>query len=164
MNSGFGAGADWDDELDGVSAGWQSELRNLRHYLEHHRGRDRVIAWTKTATHLLPPQVWARLLGPGGLVFEGRPSLPGEGERCAFDFLGERFEGTVALAIADDFMVHVDNLHDGTLRVGTYRGGARTGVMAILTSYEAADAPRVKSFERRAQAFLDSAFARLAEV
>ena len=39
IHSGFGQGAAWDDELDGVSVGWQSELASLKHYLEHHRGR-----------------------------------------------------------------------------------------------------------------------------
>jgi uncharacterized protein YndB with AHSA1/START domain len=159
VNSGFGAGADWDDELDGVSAGWQSELRNLRHYLEHHRGRDRVHAWAKASSDLSPTQVWRRLLQPDALAFEASGAVPREGERFALALLGERFEGTVALSMADDFMAHVDNYHDGTLRVGTFRGGGRTGVMVILVSYEATDAPRVKAFERAANEFLAVTFA-----
>ena len=42
VHSGFGQGAAWDDEIDGVSHGWNNELRGLRHYLEHHRGQDRT--------------------------------------------------------------------------------------------------------------------------
>ena len=30
VHSGFGEGANWDDELDGISTGWQFELRGLR--------------------------------------------------------------------------------------------------------------------------------------
>ena len=155
VHSGFGHGADWDDELDGVSAGWQTELRMLRHYLERHRGRDRVIGWTKATSDLSPAQVWSRLLSPAGLVFDGSVAVPREDERYSLSLLGERFEGLVALSIPDDFMGYVENMHDGTLRVGTYRGGGRTGVMVILISYDASDAPRVKAFERKAQAFLD---------
>ena len=51
VHSGFGDGASWDDELDAVSAGWQFELRGLRHYLERHKGRDRQHA----AAHPSPP-------------------------------------------------------------------------------------------------------------
>ena len=160
VNSGFGHGADWDDELDGVSAGWQSELRSLRLYLEHHRGCDRLLAWSKTSSDLSPADIWSRLLQTGALAFEGRGGIPLEGERFALAFLGERLEGTVALSIPDDFMACVESYHDGTLRVGTFRGGGRTGVMVILASYDASDAPRVKAFERKANEFLARTFPR----
>ena len=35
------SGAAWDDEVEGITEGWQAELASLRHYLERHRGRDR---------------------------------------------------------------------------------------------------------------------------
>src|SRR5262245_9631840 len=38
VHSGFAQGASWDDELESISAGWQFELRALRHYLERHKG------------------------------------------------------------------------------------------------------------------------------
>ena len=41
VHSGFGEGAAWDNELEGITEGWQAELRSLRHYLERHRGQDR---------------------------------------------------------------------------------------------------------------------------
>lgn len=39
FNSGFRAGADWDDEYQGVVSGWRLSLALLRHYLERHFGR-----------------------------------------------------------------------------------------------------------------------------
>lgn len=38
VQSGFGFGSDWDDEFDSIELGWGLYLRNLRHYLERHRG------------------------------------------------------------------------------------------------------------------------------
>ena len=38
VHSGFGPGADFDEEYDGISQGWPVELRSLRHYLENHAG------------------------------------------------------------------------------------------------------------------------------
>ena len=45
VHSGFGAGAEWDDEFDSISNGWKFERRGLRHYLQRHFGKDRRVAW-----------------------------------------------------------------------------------------------------------------------
>ena len=50
VQSGTGHGANWDDEVDGVAMGWQSELRGLRHYLAHHRGQPRSTASASATT------------------------------------------------------------------------------------------------------------------
>ena len=68
VHSGFGDGASWDDELDSVSAGWQFELRSLRHYLERHKGRDRHHAAAHLVTSLSTDAVWKRLLSPAAFV------------------------------------------------------------------------------------------------
>ncbi|WP_436795294.1 SRPBCC family protein [Actinospongicola halichondriae] len=39
VNSGFGDGADWDGEYDGMSGGWRIFLEHLRIHLTHFRGR-----------------------------------------------------------------------------------------------------------------------------
>ena len=58
VHSGFGHGAMWDDELDGVTLGWNVELRALRHYLAHHRGRSRCTAHVH-ATSIRPlAELW----------------------------------------------------------------------------------------------------------
>lgn len=44
---GFDPDARWDDFYDGVRRGWRFELASLRHYLEHHRGQDRAVAWAR---------------------------------------------------------------------------------------------------------------------
>lgn len=41
-NSGFGEGAQWDDELEGVDSGWELALATLEHALEEQPGRERL--------------------------------------------------------------------------------------------------------------------------
>jgi uncharacterized protein YndB with AHSA1/START domain len=165
VHSGFGHGANWDDELDGISTGWQCELRNLKHYVERFRGRDRVLAWAKGSSDLSPGEVWAKLFAPDGIILEsasaaeiGRGIRLREGERYLLRLGSHRFEGTVAVSIPDDFVGYIDDLHGSMVRVGTFRGGGRTGMMLWAVSYDAGDAPRLQAFERDAQAFLTRTF------
>ena len=64
VHSGFGHGGAWDAEIEGISEGWQAELRSLRHYLRRHRGRDRKAGRALVATTLPRETAWAPLLGP----------------------------------------------------------------------------------------------------
>ncbi len=41
VHSGFGDGAEWDDEYQGVNSGWEMALAVLKHYLENYFGRPR---------------------------------------------------------------------------------------------------------------------------
>lgn len=43
VQSGFGDGAGWDDDLDSLGRGWQYELRCRKHFLEYHRTRRRKL-------------------------------------------------------------------------------------------------------------------------
>ena len=157
VHSGFGDGADWDDELDGVSNGWQFELRGLRHYLEHHRGRNRLHAWARSSSALPPAAVWARLLGPAAFDLPG--PLPSAGAPYSVTFGGHRLEGTTMVVIPQaDFAGTVSGLHEGLFRLGTFRASGRTGVMAWVSSYYDEDGGKLRAFERDAQAFLDRTF------
>ena len=65
VHSGFERGADWDDEFEGISTGWQSELRNLKHYVERHRGHDRFAAMARLSTREARGAAWRRVLADG---------------------------------------------------------------------------------------------------
>lgn len=41
VNSGFGEGAEWDEQFEGVDSGWQMALSVLKHYLENYFGMPR---------------------------------------------------------------------------------------------------------------------------
>ena len=49
VNSGFLDGAQWDEEYEGVSSGWENALGVLKHYLENYFGRP------KTAVLVMAP-------------------------------------------------------------------------------------------------------------
>jgi len=67
VHSGFGAGVDWDDQYLGNSEGWRYFLFNLRHYLEHHDGEQRVALFERRHAPVSRNEIWPRLLGDSGL-------------------------------------------------------------------------------------------------
>jgi len=66
VTSGFGSGADWDHEYDGVRFGWAFELQGLRHYLERHRGEDRIVARVQRKLETDRIDLWNRMVAPDG--------------------------------------------------------------------------------------------------
>jgi hypothetical protein len=136
VHSGFGEGAAWDNELEGITEGWQAEFRSLRHYLEHHRGKDRYPgrAWL---TSSLPREVaWDRLIGPDG--FRVSPRDPKEGEAYTVTTPGgQRFTGTVQLHLPRQTLAGtVAELDDGWFRILTWRDATgATGVWAWVSTY-----------------------------
>ena len=71
VHSGFSAEADWDQFYDATVAGWTYFLRNLKHYLERHRGVPRkLIRWRRPMT-VAAAEVWRMLADPTGLGFAG---------------------------------------------------------------------------------------------
>lgn len=158
VHSGFGTGAAWDDELEGISEGWQAELRSLRHYLERHRGKNRTfeIAWLTTT--LPRDAAWARLLGPGGFALT--PPVPAAGD--PYEVVapgGERLSGTVVLHLPRQTVAGtVRELDDGWFRLLTWSApGGKTGVWVGLATY-AGDDGQVRRFRNRAQQTLERLF------
>jgi uncharacterized protein YndB with AHSA1/START domain len=158
VHSGFGDGGSWDDELESVSAGWQFELRGLKHYLEHHKGRDRQHASTHAVTALAIDEVWKRLLSPaafavtdGALVEGGRVVI-----RAA---TGDQLAGTIAWHNpGHDLFVTVDDFDKGVFRLSTWRASGQTGVQIWLVSYTPKDAARVRDFGVRTKALVERLF------
>lgn len=136
VHSGFGHGAAWDNELEGITEGWQAELRSLRHYLSGYRGRERQVGRALVSTTVGRDEAWSRLLGPGG--FAVTPALPKEGD--AYQVVtpgGQRFSGTVALHLPRQTLAGtVRELDGGWFRLLTWRDGlGQTGVWAWLATY-----------------------------
>jgi len=158
VHSGFGRGANWDDEFEGISTGWQFELRSLRHYLRRHRGRDRHAGWARIATTEPPAAVWARLLSPEGFPVNGA-SLEAGRPYALKAATGDHFTGTVELYLPPwDFFGTVRELNDGVFRLSTHRAAGQTGVTIWLATYTP-DTARVEAFGTRAQELLQRLFA-----
>jgi uncharacterized protein YndB with AHSA1/START domain len=88
---GFDPDARWDLFFDGVKRGWRYELQSLRHYLEHHRGKDRAVAWVRTPIPVGAERAWATLFATGGW----KPDAPIEQKRRDDRYLLEAPDGTV---------------------------------------------------------------------
>lgn len=157
VHSGFGRGANWDDEYEGVSVGWQYELRSLRFYLERHRGRRRRAGVASLSCDLSHSEVWGRLIGAGGFQFDHWPLVEGERYRVR-SATGDRFTGQVHFHLPErDLSGTVAELGDGILRLGTHRSGGRTGVTVWITSY-AADPALIAELRSRSQQLLETLF------
>ena len=158
VHSGFGHGEAWDAELDGISEGWQAELRSLRHYLHRHRGRDRQAGRALVHTSLPREDAWRRLLGPGG--FKLTPADPVEGE--PYEVVtpsGRRYSGTLQLHLPGQTMAGtVSELEDGWFRLLTWTDArGSTGVWAWLATYTG-DETAVREFKAGSQEALDRLF------
>ena len=158
VHSGFGHGGAWDAEIDGISEGWQAELRSLRHYLRRHRGRDRQTGRALVGTSLPRETAWSRLVGPGG--FNLTPAQPKEGERYeVVTPSGRRYSGTVQLNLPGQTIAGtVDELDDAWFRLLTWRDAhGNTGVWAWLATYTGEDTA-VREFRERSQEALERLF------
>ena len=70
VTSGFPDDATWDDMVEGTRLGWLFELRQLKHYLESHAGRDRRAVFLRRRVPLPRSEAWARLEGLGRETLE----------------------------------------------------------------------------------------------
>jgi uncharacterized protein YndB with AHSA1/START domain len=126
VHSGFGRDASWDEEYAAHARGWSFELRSLVHYLEHHAGRERHVAWVRRPIALPREQAWARLAGAEGMLREGRLEGLEPGEAYAITTAdGTRFEGRVIHHLSPiEFAGTVENLDHALLRFGIEDYGA----------------------------------------
>ena len=150
VHSGFGVGADWDQEYDSVSRGWDSELISLRHYLEAHSGQPREVAWAKVELSEPVESAWEKITGPHALAAKGSFKNLKEGDRYEVETVtGQRFSGQVQLINSPkDFSGSIENMNNGVLRVWIDRVADRTVANLWLSTYGIAKSD-VEDFENR---------------
>jgi len=112
VHSGFGPGAEFDGEFDGISQGWQFELRCLRLYLEQHAGEDRELINIMLPIDLDEDAAWQRLTGADGLACGADIDQLGAG--ADFSFAG--FEGRAMHCHRHSFSGEIVNLGHARLR------------------------------------------------
>ena len=95
VQSGFGPGAEWDEQIEGLTAGWGYFLYNLKHYLERHFGTPREMVWARGQPPEAAADPMAIALGPEGFaIAPGWLSLE-VGAACPVLLGGTRAEGIV---------------------------------------------------------------------
>ena len=156
VHAGFGAGADWDDEVDGVSRGWRVELEGLRHYLARHRGKERQMAFFQLPSRLPPAEAWARLVGPHGFgpleLRDGRYTLPPSAPTP--------LAGAVLLwTPPQDLLATVDRLDQALFRLQVERDGPRQSCLGVFLSTWGLSPAITRDFEAEARTVLSRALA-----
>ena len=151
VNTGFGSGADWDAQYDGLAEGWPLFLFNLQLHLQHFGGQ--------SASSMLPmamwtgprDEVWPRIMGLLGLPLE-----PDIGEHIAVVVPDSPpMSGTVVDAAARRIALLLDQPAPGTAIIAAEGTGDHTGVSIWSYLYGDAAATIVERDLPRWQAWLD---------
>ena len=137
-NTGFGDGAEWDDQYDDMTKGWQLFMLNLKLHLQHFKGQ--------TAASSLPMTMWA---GPADAAWA---TLTGELGISASPGVGDRIEvaaadapslaGTVVEAASQRIALILDTPSPGTGFIVVEGGGEMVvvSIWAYLYGDEGAEA------------------------
>lgn len=161
VHSGFGAGADWEqDYYDSLENGWGFMFINLRHYLERHPGRPRLVAWPRVKTALNRAAAWQRLAGPQGPFGDGIGKLRAGGRYALRAVTGDAFEGTLLVLDPPRKLIGtVEAMNDALVWVNV-EGGAAAGHCEVYLWLSAYAVPQkdVDSFTARWQPLLEKLF------
>ncbi len=163
VHSGFGVGAAWDKEYDGVTRGWAFELRGLRHYLENHRGKNRRVIWTRKGTKLAASEAMRRVIGQAGQVVRGKIEGLKEGDAYRLELVGadRPIEGIVAVNNAPrSFSGTVKGLNNGLFRceIESCGKGGSDEVWVWFSTY-GLEASEVEKLTRHLEQTLESTLA-----
>ena len=162
VHSGFGSGSTWDDEIDGVHLGWNVELRGLRQYLTHHRGRARQIGWVHVSTRAALAAVWSRLVDERMIVTSALPAALREGDRCTLTLAtGDRIEGPVVFYVPGrQLVIAAETLGDGLFRLSLDRAAGDVMVQIWISSWTR-PAEETAALAARLRIVLDRALAQM---
>ena len=96
VHSGFDEGANWDEQIDGLSGGWRYFLWNLQVCLTHHLGARRTLVSARKRSAVSRATLWASLFASGLLAV----STAGEGDQCTLTLGDRSFDGLVTMSEA----------------------------------------------------------------
>ena len=155
VHSGFGQGADWDNEYEDISRGWYYELRSLRHYLTRHPGKKRHMVMLVQPTDLDARTCASLMMGPSALVAQGNAADVPEGQPYKMrSVFGENLDGRVLVnQKPSPFAGVVTSLDDGLLR---FEHCEQTVMLVLAVWGDRAD--DVAAFQKRWQPKLQQLF------
>jgi uncharacterized protein YndB with AHSA1/START domain len=137
VHSGFGTGAEWDDEFEGTRRGWPMFFAGLKHDLERHRGEPcHRLNWCRPVA-LPAAGAWDLLTGPRCLdVKTALAGLSAGSPYTLHTALGDDLAGTVLwLAPPGHALFIVERLHDARLSIFCDAFGGQTLVTVGWTLY-----------------------------
>ncbi len=160
VQSGF-ASESWADEwFESTNYGWGFMLTNLRHYLERHAGKPRLVAWPRKKVEKPRPEIFARLMRPDGLFAEPAIQSLREGERYTLGApTGETYAGRVEFVRPPrGFCISIENLNDALFWLTIEGSSGKHDVQLWLSAYGLPQ-EQVDTFGRRWEAQLTKLFA-----
>jgi uncharacterized protein YndB with AHSA1/START domain len=150
VNSGFEPGSGWEDDFDGMSAGWPLFLTNLRLYLTHFRGQPCSSAIVNGRHPEAREPAWRDAAGALGL--DGA----GEGDRVATP--GPVIAGTVERRFPTMITLRIDDPHPGIAFVAS-EGGGEHAFLSVYLYLFGDGAPEAAAAQQAAwQAWMDNGF------
>ena len=111
VQSGLSADADWDGMYDALTDGWSYFMFNLEHWLRHHPGRARSMAWARVPSTGDRSKTWSRLADVG-LV-----TSASAGDTTAIQLDEERTAKVVSTRPGHHFAAVVPELDNGVIFV-----------------------------------------------
>lgn len=150
VHAGFGGGRNWDDMYDGVRRGWDTESLSLKHYLEHHAGKDRLVALARRKSKKSHEEIW-------NILVNGRLSA-GEENYVYTTPLGEEYAGSlVYLNPPQDLCGTIPALNNAMFRLmlDRYAPDADIVVWAWTGAYDV-PVEQIRDIEKKWQEQLDA--------
>jgi len=127
VHSGFGEGANWDDQVDGTLGGWTYFLWNLEYCLTRHRGAHRTMVSARKRVPESRTQMWESLFTSGLIGVGASGAVPAEA--CTVT-LGRTFDAVIQTADAGQRLAaRIPSLEDALLFI-EFEGGALTNFHA----------------------------------
>lgn len=134
-------------------------LTSLRHYLEHHAGAPRQVAWPRIKVAVPRGKLYQELTGPQGLFDDGVPAKFREGDHySAHTAAGDTLSGRVEfIRPSRGFCVTIENMNNALLWL-TIEGAKQPHEVGLwLSAYELPQ-PQVDAFGDRWNAALQKLF------
>lgn len=154
VHSGFGADTNWDDEYNAVNRGWHAEMQSLKHYIHHHLGKDRRVAWSRIVLpdHADVEKAWHTLM-------HEEAGFTGAGNAYTLRApQGAQYEGTILfLNPPYDFTGTVQHLNDALFRVTVEVFGPYREISIWLAAYELSE-EKLRAFQQEWEAQLQRLF------
>lgn len=137
VQSGVSSGADWENEFwDSTNFGWEFMFTNLRHCLERHPGKPRLVAWPRLNSQLSRPGVYKRLAAPGAIFSEGTAGLHPGNRYELRTANGEKWTGRVEFVVPPrGFCVTVEPLNDALFWVTIEGSGENIDAQIWISLY-----------------------------
>ena len=152
VHAGFAGESGWDDVYDGVRRGWDTESLSLKHYLEHHAGKDRLVALARINTGQSLQEVWNTLTQSGIAI---------NGDHYVYTTpLGDAYEGElIYMNPPQDLCGTLSSLNNAMFRLmlDRYTPGGDLTVWAWIGAYDVPPAV-IRGEEQRWQQKLNELF------